>query len=76
MIGALIISSKKGMIGIRRNKKKVPFVFSSYKEMYRQIDLAIKKNFKYKVLARSMINFYKKNYLMENQLKKFLKKIN
>ena len=76
MIGALIISSKKGMIGIRRNKKKVPFVFSSYKEMYRQIDLAIKENFKFKVLARSTINFYKKNYLMENQLKKFLRKIN
>jgi hypothetical protein len=76
MLGALIISSKKGMIGIRRNKTKVPFIFSNYKEMYGQIDLAIKKNFEYKVLSHSNINFYKKNYLMENQLKKFFKKIN
>jgi hypothetical protein len=75
MIGALIISSKMGMIGIKRNKQKVPFVFSNYKEMYKQIDLAVKKKSHYKVLAKSSVNFYKKNYLMENQIKYLLKKI-
>ena len=71
-LGAIVISTKKGIEGIKIHSKNPPFIISNKKLFVKKIVEIIKNNRKIK--KRSIIDkkYYLKNYSMENILKKFI----
>ena len=73
-IGAIVISSSKGIEGIELNKKKPPFIFNNKKHLLKIINYVIKNNNKVKKLSIKNKYFYLKKYSMKSITENFLKK--
>ena len=73
-IGAIVISTKKGIEGIKINSNNPPFIISNKKLFLKKIIEIIKKNKEIKKKSIIKKNYYIKNYSMENILKIFIKK--
>ncbi|MBO41844.1 MAG: hypothetical protein CMJ04_02565 [Pelagibacteraceae bacterium] len=72
-IGAIVISSSKGIEGIELNKKNPPFVLKNNKKFINTIDNVIKNNRSIKKKSIIAKNFYLKKYLMRKITNNFLK---
>ena len=71
-LGAIVISTKKGIEGIKINSKNPPFIISNKKLFLKKIIEIIKKNKKIKKKSIYNKKYYLKNYSMKNILKKFI----
>ena len=71
-LGAIVISTKKGIEGIKINSNNPPFIISNKKLFLRKIVEIIKENKKIKKKSISKKNFYLEEYSMKNILKIFL----
>ena len=72
-IGAIVISSIKGIEGIEINKKNPPFVLKNNGKFINTIDYVVKNN---KIIKRNSIkskNYYLKKYSMKKITNNFLK---
>ena len=72
-IGAIVISSLKGIEGIELNKKNPPFILKNNKKLINTINHVIKNN---KFIKKKSINakkFYLKKYSMREITNNFLK---
>ena len=77
MLGAIVVTSREGVKGIKLPKKiNPPFIFSKYSEVYKIINKVIKNNFFLKKKSQKNLSFFIKNYDMENIVKKFLQQQN
>ena len=77
MLGALVITSREGIKGIKLPKKiNPPFVFGKYNEIYKLINKVIINNVFLKKKSKKDIKFFVKNYNMEDIVKKFLQEQN
>jgi len=77
MLGAIVITSREGVKGIKLPKKiNPPFVFYKYSEVYKIIINVIKNNVFLKKKSKINLSFFIKNYNMENIVKKFLQEQN
>ena len=77
MLGALVITSREGIKGIKLPKKiNTPFVFGKYNEVYKLINKVIRNNIFLKKKSKKNIKFFVKNYNMEDIVKKFLQEQN
>ena len=72
-IGAIVISSSKGIEGIELNKKNPPFVLKNNKKFINTIDNVIKNNRSIKKKSIIAKNFYLKKYSMRKITNNFLK---
>ena len=72
-IGAIVISSLKGIEGIELNKKNPPFVLKNNKKFINTIDNVIKNNKAIKKKSIIAKNFYLKKYSMRKITNNFLK---
>ena len=72
-IGAIVISSLKGIEGIELNKKNPPFVLKNNKKFINTIDNVIKNNKFIKKKSNIAKNFYLKKYSMRKITNNFLK---
>ncbi len=73
MLGTIVISSSKGIEGIKLNKKNPPFITND-KNKTIKILLKVLKNFnKFKRLSIRDKNFYKKTYSMKNITNNFIR---
>jgi len=71
-LGAIVISSKKGIEGINLKKNNPPFIFETEKKLIRKI-YDVNKNYKkYKSHSINLKKYYLKKYLMKNIVKKFV----
>ena len=71
-LGAIVVSSKKGIEGINLITKNPPFVTNNEKEMQRTI-YKISSNYqKYKKSSINSKNYYLRQYSMKNVIKKFI----
>ena len=74
MLGAVVVTSKEGTKGlILRKKINPPFIFSRYEEIHKIIDNVLRNNKSYKIESKKNLDFFIKNYNMQNIVKKFLK---
>lgn len=71
-LGTIVISTKKGIEGIKLKNNNPPFVISNIKLFPSKIIEIIKNNKKYKKKSINEKNFYLKEYSMQNILKKFI----
>ena len=72
-IGAIVISSLKGIEGIELNKKNPPFVLKNNKKFINTIDNVIKNNKSIKKKSIIAKKFYLKKYSMREITNNFLK---
>ena len=72
-IGAIVISSLKGIEGIELNKKNPPFVLKNNKKFINTIDNVIKNNKSIKKKSIISKKFYLKKYSMKEITNNFLK---
>ena len=72
-IGAIVISSLKGIEGIELNKKNPPFVLKNNKKFINTIDNVIKNNKSIKKKSINSKKFYLKKYSMREITNNFLK---
>ena len=72
-IGAIVISSLKGIEGIELNKKNPPFVLKNNKKFINTIDNVIKNNKSIKKKSIIAKKFYLKKYSMKEITNNFLK---
>ena len=72
-IGAIVISSLKGIEGIELNKKNPPFVLKNNKKFTNTIDNVIKNNKSIKKKSIIAKKFYLKKYSMKEITNNFLK---
>ena len=70
-LGAIVISSKKGIEGINLKKINPPFIADSDKDFIHKIFNVIKNNKKFKNKSNNYKKFYVEKYSMKNILKKF-----
>ena len=73
-IGAIVISSQKGIEGIELDKKNPPYVIKNSNKFIKIINYVIKNN---KIIKKKSIkskNYYLKKYSMKNITDNFLKK--
>ena len=73
-VGGIVISTKKGIEGIKLNKKNPPFIYHTRKNLLRKIVSIIKNNKKIKAKSNHNSKFYIKYYSMENIVKNFINK--
>ncbi len=71
-LGAIVISSQKGIEGIKIKSLHPPFIFKSKNDLIRKINYIIKNNILIKKKAIRNKDYYQKNYSMKNIIKKFL----
>ena len=71
-LGAIVISTKKGIEGIKINSNNPPYIISNKKLFLKKIIEIIKKNKKIKKKSIYNKKYYLKNYSMKNILKKFI----
>ena len=71
-IGAIVISSKKGIEGISLDSFNPPFIVDDKKKLIKEISLIIKNNKKLKKRSVNSRNFYIKKYSMKNIVTKFI----
>ena len=72
LIGALTIGNKYVFKGIELARKNPPFIYKNEKELINLLKNIINNKIKYNSIAKKDIKIYKKKYLMENILNKFL----
>ena len=75
-LGAIVISSKKGIEGIQIRKKNPPFIISENELFAKKIIEIIKKNKIFKKKSETEKNYYLREYSMKNILKKFINENN
>ena len=75
-IGAIVLTTKKGIEGIELNKKNPPFVISNLSFFKKKIVEIIKHNKDLKKNSYKDKKFYLKRYSMENIIKKFINENN
>ena len=63
-LGAIVISTKKGIEGIRLKSKNPPFIVNKNNLFLKKIVQIIKYNKKLKKVSYNSKNFYLKNYSM------------
>jgi len=73
-IGAIVLSTSKGIEGIELNKKNPPFIFNNSKKLLKLITYVLKNNKKIKKLTIKNRSYYKKKYSMESITKNFVQK--
>ena len=75
LLGGIVISSKKGIEGLKLFKKNPPFIYKDKKELIKILKYLILNN--YKIKKKSNLNkyFYQKKYSMNNLTYNFLKMI-
>ena len=73
-IGAIVLSTSKGIEGIELNKKNPPFIFNNSKKLLKLITYVLKNNKKIKKISVENKSYYKKKYSMESITKDFMKK--
>ena len=73
-IGAIVLSTSKGIEGIELNRKNPPFIFNNSKKLLKLITYVLKNNKKIKKMAIKNRSFYMKKYSMESNTEEFLKK--
>ena len=73
-IGAIVLSTSKGIEGIELNKKNPPFIFNNSKKLLKIITYVIKNNNKIKKITVKNRSYYRKKYSMESITKNFVKK--
>ena len=71
-MGAIVISSKKGIEGIQLKSSNPPFVVKKQKNLINKIIEIIKKNKIIKKKSISQKKYYLKKYSMRNVVKKFI----
>lgn len=71
LIGSQIITTKHGMKGIKFNNFKQPFVYKNHNQLFRFVDYIMNKNTHNKKILNNSSNFYKKEFILENIIKKF-----
>jgi len=71
-LGAIVISSKKGIEGIDIVSKKPPFIVDKKTKLIKEIINIIKNNNKLKKKAGKSKNFYLKKYSMKKIVEKFI----
>jgi hypothetical protein len=71
-IGAVVISTKKGIEGIKLNNKNPPFIISDMNLFIKKIIEVIQNNKKLKKKSIIEKNYYLKEYSMKNILNKFI----
>ena len=75
-IGAIVLTTKKGIEGIKLNKKDPPFVISNLSSLKKKIIEIIKFNKDLKKKSHKDKKFYLKRYSMNNIIKKFINENN
>ncbi len=75
-LGAIVISTKKGIEGIRLKSKNPPFIINDNNLFLKKIIEIIKYNKEIKKNSNNAKNFYLKNYSMNNIIKKFVNEVN
>ena len=73
-IGAIVLSTSKGIEGIELIKKNPPFIFNNTKKLLKLITYVLKNNNKIKKISVKNRSFYMKKYSMESITKNFFKK--
>ena len=73
-IGAIVLSTSKGIEGIELNKKNPPFVFNNSKKLLKSITYVLKNKKKIKKITVKNRSYYRKKYSMESITKNFVKK--
>ena len=73
-IGAIVLSTNKGIEGIELKKKNPPFIFNNSKKLLKLITYVLKNNNKIKKISVKNRSFYMKKYSMESITKDFFKK--
>ena len=73
-IGAIVLSTSKGIEGIELKNEKPPFIFNNSKKLLKLITYVLKNNNKIKKISVKNRSFYMKKYSMETITKNFLKK--
>ena len=73
MLGAVVISSSKGIEGIRINKKNPPFIANDKTKIIKIITKILNNFNKIKKISNEEKYFYKKNYSMKNVTQDFIK---
>ena len=72
--GVIVVGTKHAFKGLDLSSLKPPFIYKNENQLYDLIKFIIYKKKKIKKLAIKDIQNYKKNYLMENIVKKFFKR--
>ena len=73
-IGAIVLSTNKGIEGIELKNEKPPFIFNNSKKLLKLITYVLKNNNKIKKISVKNRSFYTKKYSMETITKDFLRK--
>ena len=73
-IGAIVLSTNKGIEGIELKKINPPFIFNNSKKLLKLITYVLKNNNKIKKISVKNRSFYMKKYSMESITKDFFKK--
>ena len=71
LIGSQIITTKHGMKGIKFNNYKQPFVYKDYNQIFKFVDYIMCKNTQNRISLNKSSNFYRKEFILENIIKKF-----
>ena len=71
-LGTIVVSTKKGIEGIKFNSSNPPFIIDKNSTFVKKIIEIIKNNKKIKRKSMKFSNFYLKNYSMKNIMKKFI----
>ena len=76
MLGGIVITSKEGVNGlVLPTKINPPFIYNKSNEIYKIIDIVIKKNKAIKKSAKLKSIFFIKNYDMKNLVREFFLKL-
>ena len=75
-IGAIVISSKKGIEGIKLESTNPPFITTTKSKLINQILMIIKKNSQIRKKSINSKNYYLKKYSMKNVIKNFINEHN
>ncbi len=73
-LGTPVISTKKGIEGIKIKKKNPPFIFDKEKEIIKTIKFIIKNKRKIKIKSLSQKKYYLAEFSMKNVTERFLEK--
>ena len=68
----IVISSKKGIEGIKLDKVNPPFIVDSKLKLIKKLIEVIKNNVSLKKKSMDSKNYYLKNYSMKNIVDKFI----
>ena len=71
-LGAIVISSKKGIEGLKLINKKPPFIYKNKNDFIKILRYSIKNNFKIKKKSNKDKYFYLNEYSMKRLTNDFL----